>query len=132
MRVAPAAPAMEERILRAIVRSIYCLQTNPADQHWSATAMTTPPERPSPSLGGAAVGAGLGCLVGAFIVPLAVFVVVLIAERFNPQCGTPADSGGCEMGLASSTIMAVVPGVPIGVVVGFALGQRGSRQKPKS
>jgi hypothetical protein len=36
------------------------------------------------------------------------------------------------MGLASSTIMAVVPGVLIGVVVGFALGQRGSRQKPKS
>jgi hypothetical protein len=93
--------------------------------------MTTPPEQQSPSLASGAVGAGLGCLVGAFIVPIVVFVVVLIGERFDPVCGTPGDSGGCEMGLASATIMAVVPGVLIGLVVGFLLGLRsGSRQKP--
>ena len=94
--------------------------------------MTTPPERPSPSLGGATVGAGLGCVVGAIIVPIAVFIVVLIGEQFDPACGTPADSGGCEMGLASSTMMAVIPGVLVGIVVGFALGLRSARQKPKS
>lgn len=79
--------------------------------------MSTPPEEQSPSPAGGAVGAGLGCLVGAFIVPIAVFIVVLIGERFDPVCGTPGDSGGCEMGLASTTIMAVVPGVVIGTVV---------------
>jgi hypothetical protein len=85
-----------------------------------------------PSLGGAALGAGLGCVVGAIMVPIAVFVVVLIGEQFDPACGTPADSGGCEMGLASSTMMAVIPGVLIGIVVGFALGWRGPRRKPNS
>jgi hypothetical protein len=94
--------------------------------------MTTPPAEQPSSPGGAALGAGLGCLVGAFIVPIAVFVVILILEHFNPVCGTPGDSGGCEMGLASATIMAVVPGVLLGIVVGFMLGLRGSRQKPKS
>ncbi|SRR5258708_2518380 len=94
--------------------------------------MATPPVKQPPSMGGAALGAGLGCVVGAIIVPVAVFVVVLIGERFDPACGTPADSGGCEMGLASSTVMAVIPGILIGIVVGFALGLRGSRQNPKS
>jgi hypothetical protein len=73
------------------------------------------------------VGAGLGCLVGAFIVP----IVVLIGERFNAVCGTPGDSGGCEMGLASATIMAVAPGMLIGLVIGFVLGLwSGSRERP--
>jgi hypothetical protein len=90
--------------------------------------MTTPPEEQSPFLGSGAVGAGLGCLVGAFIVPVVVFIVVLIGERFNPVCGTPGDSGGCEMGLASATVMAVVPGMLIGLVIGCVLGLRsGSR-----
>jgi len=93
--------------------------------------MSTPPAEQPPSLAGAAVGAGLGCLVGAFIVPIGVFIVVLILERFNPVCGTPADSGGCEIGLASDTIMAVIPGVLLGIVIGFVLGlRRSSRPKP--
>jgi hypothetical protein len=71
-------------------------------------------------------------VVGAVIVPIAVFIVVLIGEHFDPACGTPADSGGCEMGLFSSTMMAVIPGVLIGIVVGFALGWRGPRRKPDS
>jgi len=61
-----------------------------------------------------------------------VFVAVIIANRLNPVCGTPADSGGCEMGLVSSTITAIVPGVLIGIAVGIALGLRNSRQKPRS
>jgi hypothetical protein len=95
--------------------------------------MTTPPadEQPSPSGCGVA-GAGLGCLAGAFVVPIVVFVIVLIRNAFDPVCGTPADSGGCEMGLFAIPITSVVPGVLIGIVAGFALGrQRASRPGPK-
>jgi len=93
--------------------------------------MTTPPDELS-ATERAVLGAGLGCLAGAFVLPLVVFVAVIIANRLNPVCGTPADSGGCEMGLVSSTITAIVPGVLIGIAVGVALGLRNSRQKPRS
>jgi hypothetical protein len=93
--------------------------------------MSTPSAEQPPSLGSAAAGAGLGCAVGAIMVPIAVFVVVLIAERFDPVCGTPGDSGGCEMGLAADTMMAVIPGILLGIVVGGVLGLRSSsRRKP--
>jgi hypothetical protein len=93
--------------------------------------MSTPSAEQPPALGSAAAGAGLGCVVGAIIVPIAVFVVVLIAERFDPVCGTPGDSGGCEMGLAGDTMMAVIPGILLGIVVGGVLGLRSSsRRKP--
>jgi hypothetical protein len=88
--------------------------------------MSNPPEEKPPSMAGAAVGAGLGCVAAAIIVPIIVFVVVLIAERFDPVCGTPGDSGGCEMGLAADTIMAVIPGILLGIVVGVVLGLRSS------
>ena len=53
-----------------------------------------------------------------------------IAERFDPVCGTPGDSGGCEMGLAADT-MAVIPGILLGILVGVVLGLRSS-SRPKS
>ena len=95
--------------------------------------MTTPPtedpsnaaapadEQASPLSGGAA-GAGLGCLAGAILVPVIVFVIVLIRNQFDPVCGTPADSGGCEMGLFAIPITSIVPGVMIGILAGFLLG----------
>jgi hypothetical protein len=89
--------------------------------------MSTPSAEQPPSLGSAAAGAGLGCAVGAIMVPIAVFVVVLIAERFDPVCGTPGDSGGCEMGLATDTMMAVIPGILLGIVLGL---RSSSRRKP--
>ncbi len=93
--------------------------------------MSTPPAEQPPGLGRAAAGAGLGCVFGAFIVPVAVFIVVLIAERFDPVCGTPGDSGGCEMGLASDTIMAVPLGMLLGIVIGLVLAlRRSSGPKP--
>lgn len=93
--------------------------------------MTETPDQPS-ATARAALGAGLGCVAGAFVLPLVVFVALIIANRFNPVCGTPADSGGCEMGLVSSTATAIVPGVLIGIAVGLAVGLRNSGQKPRS
>ena len=82
-------------------------------------------------MSGGAAGAGLGCLFGAFVVPIVAFVIVLIRNKFDPVCGTPADSGGCEMGLFSIPITSIVPGVLIGIMVGFGLGWlRASRPKP--
>ena len=65
--------------------------------------MSNPPQEKPPAMAAAAVGAGLRCVAEAIIVPIIVFVVVLIAERFDPMCGTPGDAGGCEMGLAADT-----------------------------
>jgi hypothetical protein len=63
---------------------------------------------------------GVGCLAGvatAIAVPTFVFVAILIANANNPNCGTPADSGGCEMGLASGTITAVFIGLVLGASI---------------
>jgi hypothetical protein len=63
---------------------------------------------------------GVGCLGGvatAIAVPTFVFVAILIANANNPNCGTPADSGGCEMGLASGTITAVFIGLVLGASI---------------
>ncbi len=66
---------------------------------------------------------GIGCLAGvapAIVVPTFVFVAILIANANNPNCGTPADSGGCEMGLASGTIAAVFIGLVLGASIAVA------------
>jgi hypothetical protein len=64
------------------------------------------------------------------VLPVAVFSIVLIANHFNPQCGTPADSGGCEMGLAAGTIVAAVVGIVagIGVAVAMNVAERSSNR----
>jgi hypothetical protein len=66
---------------------------------------------------------GIGCLVGiatAIVVPAFVFVAILIANANNPNCGTPGDSAGCEMGLASGTIAAVFIGLMLGASIAVA------------
>jgi hypothetical protein len=66
---------------------------------------------------------GIGCLAGiaaAIVVPAFVFVAILIANANNPNCGTPGDSGGCEMGLASGTIAAVFVGLMLGASIAVA------------
>jgi hypothetical protein len=68
----------------------------------------------------AADSGGIGCLAGigtAIAIPAFVFCGILIANALNPRCGTPGDSGGCEMGLASGTISAIVIGLALGAVV---------------
>jgi hypothetical protein len=70
---------------------------------------------------------GTGCLIGlavAVAIPVTVFGGILIGNSRNPQCGTPGDSGGCEMGLASGTIGAIVFGLIAGLVVWLALRGR--------
>jgi hypothetical protein len=54
-----------------------------------------------------------------------VFCGILIANALNPQCGTPADSGGCEMGLAAGTIGAIVIGLALGVIVAIVVSVAG-------
>ncbi len=61
-------------------------------------------------------------LAGMIVVPVAVFFIVLTAAHLlDPRCGTPGDSGGCEMGTAGLAIFSMLPGLAIGVA--FALFQ---------
>lgn len=74
---------------------------------------------------GKIVGFGL---LGFIVTPIVVAITVLvIAHIFDPRCGTPGDSGGCEMGAASMGFVSALPGLMIGVA--FAL-YRHFRKKP--
>jgi hypothetical protein len=66
----------------------------------------------------------LGAVIGFFLTPLVVLVVVLVLNFFNSVCGTPGDSGGCEMGLATATVASALPGAAIGFVVNLVRGLR--------
>lgn len=67
-------------------------------------------------------------LLGLVATPLAVFAIMLAVYRLSLACGTPGDSGGCEMG----TAVAVMTSAPIGALafflVSLALGF--SRRRP--
>lgn len=59
-------------------------------------------------------------LIGLVTAPIVTTILVLtIAHIVDPRCGTPGDSGGCEMGAVSIGVMAAIPGFVIGV--GIAL-----------
>lgn len=76
---------------------------------------------------GRIVGFGL---LGFVVTPIVVAITVLtLAHLFDPNCGTPGDSGGCEMGAASMGFVSALPGLAIGVA--FAL-YRHFRRKPMS
>jgi hypothetical protein len=50
-------------------------------------------------------------LVGLIVTPIVVFFLVLtLAHIFDSSCGTPGDSGGCEMGSAGIAIASAIPG----------------------
>ncbi|MBI1202203.1 MAG: hypothetical protein GC182_06795 [Rhodopseudomonas sp.] len=68
----------------------------------------------------------VGALAGFFAAPVVAFIVVLVLNFFNPVCGTPGDSGGCEMGLATVVVGSALPGAAIGFIVN---GLRGWRQR---
>lgn len=64
-------------------------------------------------------------LVGMIVLPVVAFVVVLAtAYIFDSRCGTPGDSGGCEMGAATIAIFTSLPGLAIGVVLAVVLTYR--------
>jgi len=61
-------------------------------------------------------------LIGAVITPIITFLLVLAALRFDPGCGAPGDSGGCDMDLASLTILSVLPGAALGFLFAITRG----------
>ncbi|MDP2331089.1 MAG: hypothetical protein Q8M19_10400 [Reyranella sp.] len=64
-------------------------------------------------------------LLGMIVAPVVMFFIVLIAAHtFDPRCGTPGDSGGCEMGAASIAILSMLPGLAIGVAIALIQGYR--------
>jgi hypothetical protein len=68
---------------------------------------------------GAIVGRAIGyLLLGAVIVLLAVLAAMIVVYIFDSRCGSPGDSGGCEMGIATVVMMSV----PFGAILGCAFG----------
>ena len=67
-------------------------------------------------MGGLILRAILWGALGAGVAPIAAGVLLFAMTRTDPRCGTPGDSGGCEMGIAA----AVITMIPAGAI-GFAL-----------
>ena len=66
-----------------------------------------------------AIGRILGhTLAGALALPVLAFGLSMIVYLSDSRCGTPGDSGGCEMGLA----MVVLGATPVGAVIGCVVG----------
>ena len=64
-------------------------------------------------------------LAGLIVVPVAMFFIVLTAAHLlDSRCGTPGDSGGCEMGAAGIAIYSMLPGLAIGVAFALIQGYR--------
>jgi hypothetical protein len=67
------------------------------------------------------IGKGLlWALAGAVLAPFVMLVVIVPLYYFNSACGTPGDSGGCEMGFAAILIASPIPGAAIGFLFGAA------------
>lgn len=67
-------------------------------------------------MGGLILRSILWGMLGAVVVPILGGILLFTATRADPRCGTPGDSGGCEMGLAAAVIMLIPAGA-----IGFAL-----------
>jgi fructose-specific phosphotransferase system IIC component len=95
----------------------------------SAAPPASPAEKPAVQEYAAnALSFGCGC---AFVLPIAVLFLGILYHIFDKRCGTPGDSGGCEMGIASAVIAAVIPGIVIGIISGLVVTwrERGKRLK---
>lgn len=63
--------------------------------------------------------------LGFVLTPFAVFFGGLfLAYALDDRCGTPGDSGGCEMGVASLAMASSVVGLALGIAVGIMLARR--------
>ncbi len=70
---------------------------------------------------------GFGIL-GFVVTPIVVGIAALaLAYSLDTRCGTPGDSGGCEMGIASLAIASALPGLAIGVGIALYLHFRRKR-----
>ena len=68
-------------------------------------------------------------LAGLIVTPVVVmFGVLAAAHVFDLRCGTPGDSGGCEMGAAGIAVFSAIPGLALGVAIALIQGYR-SRSK---
>jgi hypothetical protein len=67
-------------------------------------------------MGGLILRSILWGILGAIVVPVLGGILLFTATRADPRCGTPGDSGGCEMGVAAAAIMMIPAGA-----IGFAL-----------
>jgi hypothetical protein len=69
-----------------------------------------------------AIGYGI---LGAAVTPILTFFGVLaLSYLLDPHCGTPGDSGGCEMGAGVIGFASILPGFLIGAVLGVYQSRR--------
>jgi ABC-type glycerol-3-phosphate transport system permease component len=70
-------------------------------------------------------------LLGSVVTPIVVgFAGLALIYSVDSRCGTPGDSGGCEMGIASLAIASALPGLAIGVAFALFLHFRKKRVTP--
>ena len=70
-------------------------------------------------------------LLGAILLPLiALFGSLALLHIFDSRCGTPGDSGGCEMGAGMIALGAVIPGLLIGIATGVYFGRTRPQSSP--
>lgn len=64
-------------------------------------------------------------IAGLILTPFVVFFASLaLSYALNPRCGTPGDSGGCEMSAAFLAIYSVPVGLALGAAAGAFLALR--------
>ena len=64
-------------------------------------------------------------LLGLVVTPILTAILVLgLAYTFDSRCGTPGDSGGCEMGAFSVALAMALPGFAIGFFASLIPGLR--------
>ena len=63
--------------------------------------------------------------------PNAALAVGILIYFTDSRCGSPGDSGGCEMGIASTVMLAVPAGAAFGLIVGIIRAVRARAQTPR-
>jgi hypothetical protein len=78
---------------------------------------------------GAIIGRAIGyLLLGAVVAPLLMLAAMIPIYLLDSRCGTPGDSGGCEMSIAVNMMMMVVPGAVTGLIVGLWRGVKAKKR----